>query len=232
MTSSTLLPRTLLYRVPSADSSRFATKYTNHFVIEDPDHANSQPALDHGRRWSIDWQALKMCIPRTRWMITFVAITMVQAVVVIGLQSFILYEYVALARSIETLPPSGVDPSANPDWYSNQARGVVVGQASVIIFELVYQIFLVLDAGRRKNIIQITGACLNNLSMLLLVAIAFVDTKTGLNSILLLKKATGPTAWAAVHRVTAVYTAVIAVLALSTSCLIVAAGLGFREFEW
>lgn len=48
----------------------------------------------------------------------------------------------------------------------------MVVPAAIVTFELVYQVFLVLDAVRRKNIVQVQGVAVNNLSMIFFSALA------------------------------------------------------------
>ena len=53
-------------------------------------------------------------------------------------------------------------------------------QAVILMVEVLYQLFLALDAGRRKNIVQIVGICLNNVSMLIMVALAYLNLESPL----------------------------------------------------
>ena len=50
---------------------------------------------------------------------------------------------------------------------------VIPFQVATILFELLYQVFLVLDAGRRKNVIEAFGVCVNNVSLFVFALITY-----------------------------------------------------------
>lgn len=103
---------------------------------------------------------------------------------------------------------------------------VLFGQAGLGIFEVLYQVALVLDATRRKNIVQIAGVCLDNASMLVFVAIVLPDLRATNR---LVDRPGQRRRW---HHLMQAYESMAGVLASTTLLMAVVAWLGFREFEW
>ena len=134
---------------------------------------------------------MRIYIPRTRWMIALVYITVIQAIILVGLQIY------------------GLHLDAKAGW----TKSVDIGRACVVIFELLYQVFLIVDAGRRKNIVQIIGVVVNNVSML----VFFVTIVEVVNGISFRGRFSTP---------------FMLILTLSTILMALGTWLGFREFEW
>ena len=143
------------------------------------------------------WKYVKEYLPRTRWMVTFLIVVMLQTLICICLTASVI--------------------RAANNYLSDPASGGI--QATILLVEVLYQLFLTLDAGRRKNMVQIIGICLNNVSMLLMVALTYLT---------LVKASGDPIEEEAVRE----YMALIALLGTCSLIMLTAAWLGFREFEW
>lgn len=208
-------PRTQLFRVPSADSSRLATKYAAEFAIAEHSIDETNSAPQRRKRRKCDPRKLTIYMPRTKWMITFAIITFAQAVALIALFSW----------------------AFNGDWNGLDQDGMVkappgltlavLGQTVIGIFEAFYQVVLVFDAGRRKNIVQIAGVCLNNVSMLALFAIFLSGVTDTIESVDI-----GHTEQHHLRHIAYTYQAIVGVLALTTFLMVGVTWLGFKEFEW
>lgn len=111
--------------------------------------------------------------------------------------------------------------------FFGQLAGAVLGQAGIGVFEMVYQVVLVVDAGRRKNIVQIVGVCLNNVAILALVAISLPGVSVGLDLFL----SNGTIRHGGQH-IVYVYRTIVGLLASTTFLMVVVTWLGSREFEW
>lgn len=175
--------------------------------LEDFDKAYSarrgRTQLPRGEDYSkYHWRHIKRYLPRTRWMITFLVVVVVQTLVC-----------VALAVSI-------ISQSDLIDWTFMSDPYVGGMPAFILLVEVLYQLFLIVDAGRRKNIVQVVGMCLNNVSMLIMAILAYLN----------LAKSVLVVFWNGA--IAAEYLGLIATLGICSLILIMATWLGFREFEW
>ena len=225
--------RTQLDRTSSTSSSKLPAKHVSQFTVDDVSTIEDTSALKEPKPWRSNMTAMRTYLPRTRWMITFAMITTVQALVIIGLQAYILVTILSLHVPPQLGPHEVVDSGEIVDTYEwfQITSDALVSQASVIIFEAIYQILLVLDAGRRKNIVQIVGACMNNISMLAFVAISFGGIRLALVEI----HAGAYELESKFHRIIPAYIGVIGLLACvacGTFLMVLVTWLGFREFEW
>lgn len=62
---------------------------------------------------------------------------------------------------------------ANSTWVEPEGLDDTYPGFGTVVFESLYQVFLALDAGRRKIIIQAFGICLNNASLFIFALLAF-----------------------------------------------------------
>lgn len=121
----------------------------------------SQPqALSPKRRsGGLDWQAW---LPRTKWTITFISVAFIQSILVIGLEAAIF----GLVAQITVNEP-----------YHALLKGLLPALFVAVAFESIYQVVLGVSAARSKNTIQVFGICLNNICMVIFVALALDQVK-------------------------------------------------------
>lgn len=146
-------------------------------------------------------------------MIVFAVIVIIQALASIASLSWTMHEFLRLQANSDIGP-------------TQELAGGVYGQAGIGIFEVVYQVVLVLDAGRRKNIVQLVGVCLNNVSMLVLVPIALSGVNASIEALVTAEVLRRD--W---HHIYA-YKTTIGFLVSTSFLMMVVTWLGFREFEW
>ncbi|KFY21662.1 hypothetical protein V493_07221 [Pseudogymnoascus sp. VKM F-4281 (FW-2241)] len=103
-----------------------------------------------------------MYIPNTLWTWAFLVATVVQAVVVLGLECYIFARF---------------QKALTPDLPSVPKVKVIPTYLTLFIFAFVYQLVLVYDSLRLKNTIQVIGLCLYNLGILIYSAVQVSQIK-------------------------------------------------------
>jgi hypothetical protein len=147
------------------------------------------------------WWNIRQYIPRTRWLRALMVIVLLQTIM-----------YIAFAITIISQATA-----AKGSWaFSEPVSGCT--QALTLAAEALYQLFLALDAGRRKNIIQIIGICVNNSSMLIMVVLSYYNTKYW--------------SYPVIEKINYEYLELLIAVGACTALLACAAWLGSREFEW
>lgn len=104
-----------------------------------------------------------MYIPNTKWTWAFMATALIQATVGIGLEAYVFGKF-----------QSNLHPAS--EEIHNETRTIPTYLA-VFIFGYIYQCFLVWDALRLKNTIQVIGLVIYNIGILIYAAIQFDQIK-------------------------------------------------------
>jgi hypothetical protein len=179
----------------------------------------------NAHRSKIRWWQIKRYIPRTKWMITFLAIVVIQTVVCSGLGAAIIHQGVTFGTEMWN-GPTGYS-SLGTFLFFTPELGVL--PAVVLLVEILYQFFLTVDAGRRKNIVQIIGICFNNASILIMVVLAYYGTGSFFFAEVM------PTFYSRhpnLQEINREFLAVAISIGVCGFLLALAAWRGFREFEW
>jgi hypothetical protein len=101
----------------------------------------------------------RMYIPNTLWTWSFFAVALFQTIVVLALEAYVFGEFESSLRGNAT----GKHP---PD-----AAKTIPTYLAIFIFGFLYELYLVWDALRLKNTIQIIGICLYNLGLMIYAAV-------------------------------------------------------------
>jgi hypothetical protein len=145
-------------------------------------------------------------------MTTFLAIVVIQTLVCICLVVAIIHQVITF------MEPHGF---SGGDLFTVPFVGF---QPALILFvEALYQLFLTLDAGRRKNIIQIIGICFNNASIFIAIVLSYDNIQ-----LTWVKRSHDPKIQTMIRE----FLAVSVTLGVCGVVLAIVSWLGFREFEW
>ncbi|CRG90355.1 UPF0658 Golgi apparatus membrane protein [Talaromyces islandicus] len=98
-----------------------------------------------------------MYIPNSKWTWLFVVIALIQAAVILGLESYVFADFQIHLESVAT--------------GSYSSTKTIPTFLSLYIFGFVYELVLVYDALRLKNTIQIIGICICNVGLLIYGAV-------------------------------------------------------------
>ena len=132
------------------------------------DHTRSNSTVRHERslrRW------MRAYIPRTKYAKALAAITSSQCLICFVLQAILLWKY-----QTSSTQSSNWDTGLAPEVV-HTLQLVQPSFFTVVVCELLYQVYLSLDAARRKNIIQVYGICGNNVAILISAAFASLAMK-------------------------------------------------------
>lgn len=204
-------------------------------AVEDHDGQHLLPAVPgapqprNGAKCSC-WRKCRTYIPKTTLTRSLALILLLQAIICIGLEGCVFGWAVSTYTESVAACMGDADCDVNVD-------GVLplVGPLVTIIFESVYQVFLSLDAARRRNTIQVIGICLNNLSMCVFIRLAFFATldimlTTTFNDVQLgYHDIIATSGYAAIR---SALHALIIIPVLNTAALCFVAWRLYREFEW
>lgn len=149
------------------------------------------------------WRTCKTYIPHTTLTRVLTAIVFVQVVIYISLEAYIWCQ---------------------GDFVGLAAFDVMLGPLITLVFESLYQIYLSLDAVRRRNTVQVIGICWNNLSMCILMVLTLV---AGLDAMSYQRN--DFTTYFTIRSASYV---LVALLAMSTIALCAVAWRLYSEFEW
>jgi len=98
----------------------------------------------------------KMYMPKTTWTWSFLIVAVVQAAIVLALESYVFARFQqAIIKGLPSKPQTKPVPT----------------DLSLFIFGFIYQLVLVYDSLRLKNTIQVIGLCIYNLGMLVYASI-------------------------------------------------------------
>lgn len=158
----------------------------------------------------------KMYRPNSVWTWAFVAVTCVQAAIVLGFEAYVF-----------ALFQTNSHPHGTNDKHS------IPSFLTVFIFGYVYELVLAYDALRLKNTIQIIGLCLYNLGLLIYAAVQMAEIHDAVTSLTSLDKpgsdAITPTTWSALKPFLIAIPCVIAVGSIAMSAV---ARKIYDEFAW
>ncbi|KAI9806482.1 MAG: hypothetical protein M1833_003669 [Piccolia ochrophora] len=110
-----------------------------------------------------------MYTPKSLWTWSFILLSIVQAAIVIGFESYVFAVFQTEAFKIPE--------TDNPDSAENQRPQTIPTYLTLFIFGFLYQIVLAYDALRLKNTIQIIGLCFYNLALLIYGAVQIDQIK-------------------------------------------------------
>ncbi|KFX98166.1 hypothetical protein V495_03893 [Pseudogymnoascus sp. VKM F-4514 (FW-929)] len=158
-----------------------------------------------------------MYIPSTPWTWAFMVATILQAIVVLGLESYIFARFqMALA----------------PDLPSEPKVKVIPTYLTLFIFAFVYQLVLVYDSLRLKNTIQVIGLCLYNLGILIYSTVQVSQIKDAVWDLYLSSPSylpEGQLLWPVIHPF---LVAVPVIIGLGTAVMSGIAYKLYGEFAW
>ncbi|CCU77934.1 unnamed protein product [Blumeria hordei] len=157
----------------------------------------------------------KMYRPTTPWAWAFMITTIIQAMNVLAIESYLFAKFQSsLMPGLEPTPLSKTIPT----------------YLTLFIFGFLYQMLLVYDSLRLKNTIQVIGLCIYNVGMLIYAAIQFDQIKraiTGLSEAKYIHPSN--TVW---HDVRPFLMAVPCIIAAFTLALSIIAWKLYDEFAW
>ncbi|KAI0206827.1 hypothetical protein F4808DRAFT_8571 [Astrocystis sublimbata] len=93
-----------------------------------------------------------MYFPDTKWTRLFLSVALIQSIVALSLEAYVLIT---------------VEDNLAPEAYQVQSGHTVPMYASLFIFGFIYQLVLFYDALRLNSMIQVIGLCLYNVSLLI-----------------------------------------------------------------
>ncbi|KAF2100599.1 hypothetical protein NA57DRAFT_35924 [Rhizodiscina lignyota] len=151
--------------------------------------------------------------PNTPWTWAFSLVVLVQAMVALGLESYVFARF---QLDLEN-GASGLTEARSIPTY-----------LSLLIFGFLYQLILVYDALRMKNTIQVIGLCFYNLGILVYTAIEMDQVHDAVVSLLGMNKIV-PTFW---NNTQPYLIAVPCVVGLVTLCMAFISWKLYDEFAW
>ncbi|KAF1810606.1 hypothetical protein P152DRAFT_475438 [Eremomyces bilateralis CBS 781.70] len=161
---------------------------------------------------------MKFYIPTSAWTWTFMLTTIFQAIIALGLESYVFARFQLDLRNLHE--------NANSDKQT-ETRSIPT-YLSLLIFGLVYQLWLVYDALRLKNTIQIIGICLYNLGIMVYTSIQLDQIRDAVE-VLSGRDQIDMTYW---NQVKNILIAVPVVIALGTALMSFVAWKLYGEFAW
>lgn len=158
-----------------------------------------------------------MYTPATPWTWAFLVATVVQAMVVLGLECYIFARFqMALAPDLPPEPKVKVIPT----------------YLTLFIFAFVYQLVLVYDSLRLKNTIQVIGLCLYNLGILIYSSVQVNQIKDAVYELYLSSPSylpEGQLLWPVIHPY---LIAVPVIIGIGTAVMTFIAWNLYDEFAW
>ncbi|MCJ1253688.1 hypothetical protein MMC24_001500 [Lignoscripta atroalba] len=151
-----------------------------------------------------------MYVPNSGWTWAFIGVTFVQAAIVLGFEAYV---FAAFQQSLKPDTP---------------AERTIPTFLTLYIFGFIYQLFLVYDAVRLKNTIQVIGLCIYNVGLLIYAAVQMDQIKTAVLTLL----SAGDIDLEAWSKTKPFLIAIPCVLALGTMMMSVVAWKLYDEFAW
>ncbi|KAL2039328.1 hypothetical protein N7G274_007996 [Stereocaulon virgatum] len=162
-----------------------------------------------------------MYMPNSMWTWAFVGVTVVQAAIVLALESYVFAYFQTHLHQ-----PQGPQPMGGLSTPFQTYEHTIPTFLTLYIFGLVYQVVLVYDALRLKNTIQIIGICVYNVGLLLYAAVQWSQIHDAINA---LKGSIDENTWSAVRPF---LIAIPCVIAVGTVAMSFIARKLYDEFAW
>ncbi|MCJ1484254.1 hypothetical protein MMC06_004422 [Schaereria dolodes] len=154
-----------------------------------------------------------MYVPTSAWTWAFVAVAFIQAAVVLGFEAYVFAVFQGELR---------------PDGDHQQYERTIPTFLTLYIFGFIYQLFLVYDALRLKNTIQIIGLCMYNMLLLIYAAVQMDQIR----SAVLFLNLFGDISLDVWAKTRPFLVAIPCVLALGTTLMSIVAWKLYDEFAW
>ena len=162
----------------------------------------------------------KMYLPSSRWTWAFVLVSLVQALIVLGFESYVFGQFQIHSDNFQfskDKPPASNGSTPSVEY-------AIPTFLALYIFGLLYQLVLVWDALRLKNTIQVIGLCLFNVALLIYAAVQSQQIHDQIQDT--------PPARAFWHATKPYLIAIPCILALGTCLMTVFARALYNEFAW
>jgi len=176
-----------------------------------------------------------MYVPNSLWTWSFAIVTLVQTIITLALEWYVLPFVSLLYRGGLLTGVSGSYVFANFQLQLKpEADGVTASKAiptflALYCFGFIYELVLVYDALRMKNTIQIIGLCVCNIGLLIYGAVQVQQIKEAVNNVLVVNQVISPLVWPETEPFLIIIPCVVA---MGTALMLIVAWKLYDEFAW
>ena len=163
-----------------------------------------------------------MYLPSSRWTWAFVLVSLVQALIVLGFESYVFGQFQIHSDNFQFNDNKRQQLSS--DGSTPSVEYAIPTFLALYIFGLLYQLVLVWDALRLKNTIQVIGLCLFNVALLIYAAVQSGQIHDQIKDT--------PPARAFWQATKPYLIAIPCILALGTCLMTIVARALYNEFAW